>query len=122
MSRVLILTTDLTNAAPSGRLYAMEAPRWSSAARQITPVDPAPSSGMRRKARPDDPGPLSNEPPMESDVHLAQMLLLLACLKWWWRHRKDVFAAGNLSIYYPVISLETGRPARKKLAFRGPDF
>ena len=65
----------------------------------------------------------SNEPPLESDRHLRQILLLLSSLEWWWRDRPDAleqrrnnfFAAGNLSIYYSTRQ-------RKSEDFRGPDF
>jgi Uma2 family endonuclease len=39
----------------------------------------------------------SDEPPLESYLHLQQMILLLNCLDWLWRNRQDYFAAGNLS-------------------------
>ncbi|EDX77470.1 hypothetical protein MC7420_607 [Coleofasciculus chthonoplastes PCC 7420] len=42
---------------------------------------------------------LSDEPPLESDLHRDQIELLLACLKWWWRERTDFYATGNLTIY-----------------------
>jgi len=70
------------------------------------------------------PGDLwSDEPPLESDRHLKQILLLLSSLEWWWRDRPDAtqerrnnfFAAGNLSIYYSTRQ-------RKSEDFRGPDF
>ena len=65
----------------------------------------------------------SNEPPLESDRHLRQILLLLSSLEWWWRDRPDAleqrrnnfFAAGNLSIYYSTRQ-------RKSEDFRGSDF
>ena len=57
----------------------------------------------------------SNEPPLETYLHLQQMLLLIKCLDWWWRERNDYFAAGNLTIYY-------SRRQRKSESFRGPDF
>lgn len=65
----------------------------------------------------------SNEPPLESDRHLRQILLLLSSLECWWRDRPDAleqrwnnfFAAGNLSIYY-------SNRQRKSEDFRGPDF
>jgi Uma2 family endonuclease len=59
---------------------------------------------------------------MESYLHVMTFFLLMASLRWWWRDRTDWFAAGNLSIYYPALSPQTGRKTRKKLAFRGPDF
>jgi Uma2 family endonuclease len=57
----------------------------------------------------------SDEPPLESNLHLQQIILLIQCLEWWWREREDYFAAGNLTIYYS--------PNQKKSEFfRGPDF
>jgi Uma2 family endonuclease len=62
------------------------------------------------------PGDLySDEPPLESYLHLQQMILLLTCLEWWWRDRQDFFAAGNLTVYYSPRQ-------RKSEHFRGPDF
>ena len=57
----------------------------------------------------------SDEPPLESSLHLEQLLLLLACLKWQWRDRDDYFAGGNLTVYYSPRQL-------KSEDFRGPDF
>lgn len=57
----------------------------------------------------------SDEPPLESYLHLQQMMLLLNCLDWLWRDRQDYFAAGNLTIYYSTRKL-------KSEDFRGPDF
>ncbi|MBF2075217.1 MAG: Uma2 family endonuclease [Synechococcales cyanobacterium C42_A2020_086] len=57
----------------------------------------------------------SDEPPLETDLHLRQLLLLLSCLDWLWRERNDYFAAGNLTIYYSPNQ-------RKSEDFRGPDF
>ncbi|MGB7441227.1 MAG: Uma2 family endonuclease [Coleofasciculaceae cyanobacterium] len=57
----------------------------------------------------------SNEPPLETYLHLQQMLLLIKCLDWLWRERSDYFATGNLTIYYS--------PEQSKSEdFRGPDF
>ena len=57
----------------------------------------------------------SDEPPLETYLHLQQMMLLIKCLDWLWRDRQDFFAAGNLTIYYS--------PHQKKSEkFRGPDF
>jgi Uma2 family endonuclease len=62
------------------------------------------------------PGDLfSDEPPLESELHLEQIMLLLKCLKWLWRDRNDFYAAGNLTIYYSPNQ-------RKSEDFRGPDF
>jgi Uma2 family endonuclease len=71
--------------------------------------------------QPDDgvvfpPGDLySDEPPLESSLHLQQLLLLLKCLDWLWKDRTDYFAAGNLTIYYSPNQ-------RKSEDFRGPDL
>ena len=62
------------------------------------------------------PGDLySDEPPMESDQHLRQMLLLISCLDWVWQDRDDFFASGNLTIYFSPKQI-------KSQDFRGPDF
>jgi Uma2 family endonuclease len=58
---------------------------------------------------------LSDEPPLETELHLRQMLLLIQCLEWWWRGRQDFYACGNLTIYYSPRQ-------RKSEQFRGPDF
>jgi Uma2 family endonuclease len=57
----------------------------------------------------------SDEPPLESSLHLQQLLLLLKCLDWLWKDRNDYFAAGNLTIYYSPNQT-------KSEDFRGPDF
>ena len=47
------------------------------------------------------PGDLySDEPPLETHLHLQQLLLLLKCIDWLWQDRHDYFATGNLTIYY----------------------
>ena len=57
----------------------------------------------------------SDEPPVETELHLRQIILLFKCLEWLWKDRSDFYAAGNLSIYYS--------PHQKKTEnFRGPDF
>ncbi|MBW4612083.1 MAG: Uma2 family endonuclease [Desmonostoc vinosum HA7617-LM4] len=62
------------------------------------------------------PGDLySDEPPLETELHLRQIILLLTCLEWLWRDRNDFYAAGNLTIYYSPNQL-------KSEDFRGPDF
>lgn len=62
------------------------------------------------------PGDLySDEPPLETELHLRQMVLLIQCLEWWWRNREDFYACGNLTIYYSPQQ-------RKSEHFRGPDF
>ncbi|MEH2168715.1 MAG: Uma2 family endonuclease [Nostoc sp.] len=58
---------------------------------------------------------LSDEPPLESDLHREQIDLLIRILKLWWRERQDFYASGNLTIYYS--------PNQKKSEyFRGSDF
>ncbi|MEH1918753.1 Uma2 family endonuclease [Nostoc sp.] len=58
---------------------------------------------------------LSDEPPLESDLHREQIDLLIRLLKLWWQERQDFYASGNLTIYYS--------PNQKKSEhFRGPDF
>jgi Uma2 family endonuclease len=57
----------------------------------------------------------SDEPPLESYLHLQQMMLLLKCLDWLWKDRTNYFCAGNLTIYYSPRQ-------RKSEDFRGPDF
>jgi Uma2 family endonuclease len=62
------------------------------------------------------PGDLySDEPQLETHLHVKQMLLLLKCLDWLWRDRADYFATGNLTVYYSPRQ-------RKSEDFRGPDF
>lgn len=58
---------------------------------------------------------VSDEPSLESSLHLNQLLLLLACLNWCWQDQPDYFAAGNLTVYYSAHKL-------KSADFRGPDF
>lgn len=57
----------------------------------------------------------SDEPPLESELHLRQIILLLTCLEWLWQDRNDFYAAGNLTIYY-------SHKKRRNEDFRGPDF
>ncbi len=59
--------------------------------------------------------PYSNEPPLETELHLKQMILLIECLNWLWQNRNDFYAIGNLTIYYSPNQ-------RKTEDFRGPDF
>ena len=39
----------------------------------------------------------SDEPPLESDLHLQQIIILLSCLELLWRERSDYYASGNLT-------------------------
>ena len=57
----------------------------------------------------------SDEPPLKSDLHLQQIIVLLTCLDWLWQERSDYYASGNLTIYYNQEQL-------KKRDFCGPDF
>lgn len=57
----------------------------------------------------------SDEPQLETDLHLKQILLLLSCLEWYWNERQDFFASGNITIYY-------SNSQKKSKDFRGPDF
>ena len=57
----------------------------------------------------------SDEPEVESSLHLQQIFLLISCLELLWQERDDYFAAGNLTIYYKEEQDKAPR-------FRGPDF
>ena len=57
----------------------------------------------------------SDEPPLETELHLRQLLLLIQTLEWLWRDRQDFYAFGNMTIYYSPNQL-------KSEYFRGPDF
>ncbi|MGH2412163.1 MAG: Uma2 family endonuclease [Brasilonema sp.] len=57
----------------------------------------------------------SDEPPLETEFHLRQLLLLIQALEWYWKERQDFYAFGNLTIYYSPRQ-------RKSENFRGPDF
>ncbi|MGK7930129.1 MAG: Uma2 family endonuclease, partial [Microcystaceae cyanobacterium] len=57
----------------------------------------------------------SDQPPLESSLHLTQIMILLNSLEQLWKDREDYVAAGDLTIYYS--------PNQKKSElFRGPDF
>jgi Uma2 family endonuclease len=57
----------------------------------------------------------SDEPPLESDLHLQQITILISCLELLWQERNDYYASGNLTIYYNEEQL-------KKRDFCGHDF
>ena len=59
----------------------------------------------------------SDEPELETHLHLTQIVLLLNCLQWWWRDRRRVFISANISIYYEK---KQGRSGSHRA--RGPDF
>ncbi len=47
------------------------------------------------------PGDLySDEPPVEKELHLGQIMFLIKRIKWLWKDRYDFYPAGNLTIYY----------------------
>ena len=53
----------------------------------------------------------SDEPPLETDLHLRQMLLLITSLEWLWRDRQDFLASGNLTLYFlipNVVAVKAG--------------
>ncbi|NCR70044.1 MAG: Uma2 family endonuclease [Microcystis aeruginosa LG13-12] len=58
---------------------------------------------------------LSDEPPMETELHLHQLMLLIQSLELLWKDRQDFYAFGNLTIYYSPNQ-------RQSKYFRGPDF
>lgn len=58
---------------------------------------------------------LSDEPPMDTELHLRQLMLLIQSLELLWKDRQDFYAFGNLTIYYSPNQ-------RKSEYFRGPDF
>jgi Uma2 family endonuclease len=60
----------------------------------------------------------SDEPPLESDLHLRQIILFLQSLEHLWRNRTDFYASGNLTVYY---SYSPDQKSKSK-DFRGPDF
>ena len=66
---------------------------------------------------PDEENWWSDEPELETPLHLEQIVLLLTCLQWWWRERERVFIAANISIYYEK---QQGRSGSHRA--RGPDF
>jgi len=57
----------------------------------------------------------SDEPSLESDLHLQQITILIGCLERLWQERNNYYASGNLTIYYNEEQL-------KKHNFCGPDF
>jgi Uma2 family endonuclease len=86
----------------------------------IAPELQAPPQPARLTEQPDEvvfpPSDLySDEPPLESDLHRLQMMLLLQCLEWLWHDRNDFYVTGNLTIYYSPNQ-------RRSEDFRGPDF
>jgi len=80
----------------------------------VNRLGPEPEPGAENVIVP--PGDLySDEPTLETDLHLRQILLLLLSLEWLWQDRQDFFASGNLTIYFSPKQI-------KSQDFRGPDF
>lgn len=127
-SRLPLNLVPLTPTRDSGKLRSMSAVRKLKVPEsEVAPPsslsdqrEGLPESGERLKRW--DPGPLSNEPEMEGVFHVLTFFYLLSSLRWFWREKKNWFAIGNLSVFYPEYSSRTGRIVRKKLSFRGPDF
>ena len=67
-----------------------------SLAQDLDPLTPVPS-WVRQPNEGDEWW--SDEPQMESSLHMEQISLLIACLKGWWQERSRFFVAGNISIY-----------------------
>jgi Uma2 family endonuclease len=59
--------------------------------------------------------PYSDGMPMESNLHVLQMILLIETLKLYWEGRQDVFVGGNMFVYFSPDQVLTHD-------FRGPDF
>lgn len=59
--------------------------------------------------------PYSDGIPMESNLHVLQMILLIETLKLYWEGRQDVFVGGNMFVYFSPDQAMTHD-------FRGPDF
>ncbi|NET52134.1 MAG: Uma2 family endonuclease, partial [Merismopedia sp. SIO2A8] len=58
---------------------------------------------------------LSDEPELESDLHRDQIDLLLRLMRWYWRHRDDIYFSGNTTVYFDPDQ-------RTNRNFRGPDL
>jgi Uma2 family endonuclease len=58
---------------------------------------------------------LSDEPPLETDLHREQIDLLIRLLKWCWREKNDFYVSGNTTVYYSPDQ-------RTNRDFKGPDF
>ncbi len=59
--------------------------------------------------------PYDDGEPMESELHLYQIILFLETLKLHWADRDDFFVGGNMAVYFSAEHV-------KKQDFRGPDF
>ena len=60
-------------------------------------------------------GPLSDEPQMETDKHVRQLVVLLDVSEWAFLDREDVYFTGNMTIFFSPEQI-------KRQDFRGPDF
>jgi Uma2 family endonuclease len=80
--------------------------------------DISPATKAVKKTAPNqliDPYFLEEDPPLESDWHVAAMTLLIDIIEFYWKHRTDVYISGNTAVRFD--------PAGKKNQhFRGPDF
>lgn len=56
-----------------------------------------------------------SDPPVESHLHLRQMMLLIESLEWLWQDRDNFFVGANLMIYYSFTQ-------QKSEEFKAPDF
>jgi len=63
----------------------------------------------------EDDLPCDDGEPMETQLHVFQMLFLIESLSYYWRDRQDVFTTGNMFVYYRYD--EDGRAHSL-----GPDF
>jgi Uma2 family endonuclease len=82
-------------------------------ARELEERPRAPLAAVRALLAPG--GIDSDEPQMETFLHMDNVTLLLTSLHWLWRDRHDFFAAGNQTVYYSPAQL-------KSEDFRGPDL
>ena len=62
-----------------------------------------------------DPYFLEEDPPLESDWHVAAMTLLIDIMEFYWKDRDDVYISGNTAVRFDP-------KGRKNQNFRGPDF
>lgn len=81
----------------------------------VHPVTPDVSSHFEHPISCPPTNLYSDEPSLETSLHLQQMMLLISCLNWLWRNQDHYFAAGNLTVYYNENQL-------KSTDYRGPDF
>jgi Uma2 family endonuclease len=62
----------------------------------------------------EDDLPYSEEIPMETELHLLQIFLLIKTLRAWWKDRDDVYVGGDMFVYFSPNQVYTHD-------FRGPD-